>query len=207
MWAFLSFKVLQQRFRSQLKQRTYTVIKSAAWCWIYHDLPPPYPSPTPMRAVCSDLSQLLRDVNGCLRVESHGAGSDAGRSLRQGHKDNELRRRKRKRSEWHPGEDIPACMRACVCEWRRLTWSCRNSSTQPLCLMFLSSISAASIPTLSAYTPETHTVWDSLTNGPSVWCSAATCWQEARLTLLPQSRTGKQTTCWGLCNDSESRQK
>lgn len=37
------------------------------------------------------------------------------------------------------------------------TWSCRNSSTQPLCLMFLNNISAASIPTLSGVTPETHT--------------------------------------------------
>lgn len=55
-----------------------------------------------MDAARSDLSQLLCDVNGRLCVQSHGAGSDAGRSLRQGHEDNELGRRKRKRSEWHP---------------------------------------------------------------------------------------------------------
>lgn len=36
-----------------------------------------------------------------------------------------------------------------------ITWSCRYSSTVPPCLRFANSISAASIPTLSAFTPKT----------------------------------------------------
>lgn len=35
-----------------------------------------------------------------------------------------------------------------------ITWSCRYSSTEPPCLRFANSISAASIPTLSALTPK-----------------------------------------------------
>ena len=39
-----------------------------------------------------------------------------------------------------------------------VTWSCRYSSTVPPCLRFANSISAASIPTLSAFTPKTGAI-------------------------------------------------